>query len=66
LAEEQEHAARYRSGPACGDHRFLSTLWKKGFALRQAVNWSYESVVQQRNTYEDLLWTFGVSYEKRK
>lgn len=38
---------------------------KKGFALRQAVNWSYESVVQQRNTYEDLLWTFGISYEGR-
>ena len=43
----------------------LSIPLKKGFALRQAVRWSYESVVQQRNTYEDLLWTFGVSYEKR-
>lgn len=43
----------------------LSIPLKKGFALRQAVNWSYESVVQQRNTYEDLLWTFGVSYEGR-
>lgn len=43
----------------------LSIPLKKGLALRQAVNWSYESVVQQRNTYEDLLWTFGVSYEKR-
>lgn len=43
----------------------LSIPLKKGFALRQAVNWSYESVVQQRNSYEDLLWTFGISYEKR-
>lgn len=43
----------------------LSIPLKKGFALRQAVNWSYESVVQQRNTYEDLLWTFGISYERR-
>jgi len=43
----------------------LSMPLKKGFALRQAVNWSYESVVQQRNTYEDLLWTFGISYEQR-
>lgn len=43
----------------------LSIPLKKGFALRQAVRWSYESVVQERNTYEDLLWTFGVSYEKR-
>lgn len=43
----------------------LSFPLKKGFALRQAVNWSYESVVQQRNTYEDLLWTFGISYEGR-
>lgn len=42
----------------------LSIPLKKGFALRQAVNWSYESVVQQRNTYEDLLWTFGLSYQK--
>lgn len=37
---------------------------KKGFALRQALRWSYESVVQQRNTCEDLLWTFGISYQK--
>lgn len=43
----------------------LSIPLKKGFALRQAVSWSYESVVQQRNTYEDLLWTFGISYERR-
>lgn len=43
----------------------LSIPLKKGFSLRQAVNWSYESVVQQRNTYEDLLWTFGISYEGR-
>ncbi|HMQ76661.1 MAG TPA: DUF481 domain-containing protein [Flavobacteriales bacterium] len=43
----------------------LSIPLKKGFALRQAVNWSYESVVQQRNTYEDLVWTFGVSFEGR-
>ena len=43
----------------------LSIPLKKGFALRQAVRWSYESVVQQGNTYEDLLWTFGISYEKR-
>lgn len=42
----------------------LSVPLKKGFALRQAVNWSYESVVQQRNAYEDLLWTFGISYQK--
>lgn len=42
----------------------LSVPLKKGFALRHAVNWSYESVVQQRNTYEDLLWTFGISYQK--
>jgi hypothetical protein len=42
----------------------LSMPLKKGFALRLAVNWSYESVVQQRNTYEDLLWTFGISYQK--
>lgn len=42
----------------------LSIPLKKCFALRQAVNWSYESVVQQRNTYEDLLWTFGISYER--
>jgi Protein of unknown function, DUF481 len=42
----------------------LSIPLKKGFALRQAVNWSYESVVQQRNSYEDLLWTFGISYQK--
>lgn len=43
----------------------LSIPLKKGFALRQAVNWSYESVVQQRNTFEDLLWTFGISYERK-
>lgn len=42
----------------------LSIPLKKGFALRQAVNWSYESVVQQRNAYQDLLWTFGISYQK--
>lgn len=41
----------------------LSVPLKKGFALRQSVNWSYESVVQQRNTCEDLLWTFGLSYQ---
>ena len=43
----------------------LSIPLKKGFALRQAVNWSYESVVQQPNTCEDLLWTFGISYARR-
>ncbi|MBL8002639.1 MAG: DUF481 domain-containing protein [Flavobacteriales bacterium] len=37
---------------------------KKGFALRQSIRWSYESVVQQRNSSEDLLWTFGISYQK--
>lgn len=42
----------------------LSIPLKKGFALRQAVRWSCESVVQQRNSYEDLLWTFGISYQK--
>lgn len=41
----------------------LSVPLKKGFALRQALNWSYERVVQQRNAYEDLLWTFGLSYQ---
>ncbi len=41
----------------------LSMPLKKGFALRQAANWSYERVVQQRNTHEDLLWTFGLSYQ---
>ncbi len=43
----------------------LSIPLKKGFALRQAVNWSYESVVQRPNSYTDMLWTFGVSYEGR-
>lgn len=43
----------------------LSIPLKKGFALRQVVNWSYESVVQQANTNEDLLWTFGISYERK-
>ena len=42
----------------------LNVPLKKGFALRQSFRWSYESVVQQRNTYEDLLWTFGISYQK--
>lgn len=43
----------------------VSIPLKRGFALRQAVRWSHESVVQRQNTYEDLLWTFGISYEKR-
>ncbi len=38
---------------------------RKGFALRQAMRWSYESVVQRPNSYADMLWTFGVSYEGR-
>lgn len=37
---------------------------RKGLALRQAVRWSYESVVQRPNTHEDLLWTFGISYQR--
>lgn len=37
---------------------------KKGFALRQALRWSYESVVQRPNSYADMLWTFGISYQK--
>ncbi len=41
----------------------LSVPLKKGFALRQAMNWSYESVVQRTNQYQDLLWTFGTSYQ---
>ncbi|MBK9073788.1 MAG: DUF481 domain-containing protein [Flavobacteriales bacterium] len=41
----------------------LSVPLKKGLALRQAINWSYESVVQRPNSYEDLLWTFGLSYQ---
>jgi len=40
----------------------LSIPLKRGVALRQALRWSYESVVQQGNTFEDLLRTFGVSY----
>lgn len=42
----------------------LSIPLKMGFALRQAVNWSYERVVQRPNSYEDMLWTFGISYQK--
>lgn len=42
----------------------LSVPLKKGFALRQTLNWSYERIVQRANTYEDLLWTFGISYQK--
>ena len=42
----------------------LNVPMKKGFALRQALRWSYESVVQATNTYEDLLFTFGISYQK--
>lgn len=37
----------------------------KGFALRQSLRWNYESVVQRPNSYADMLWTFGVSYEGR-
>lgn len=43
----------------------LNVPLKKGFALRQALRWSYESVVQRPNSYTDMLWTFGVSYEGR-
>jgi len=43
----------------------LNIPLKKGFALRQAMRWSYESVVQRPNAYVDMLWTFGVSYEGR-
>lgn len=42
----------------------LNIPLKKGFALRQAVRWSYESVVQRPYSYEDLLWTFGISYQR--
>lgn len=41
----------------------LSIPLKRGFAIRQAINWSHESVVQRPNSYEDILWTFGLSYQ---